>query len=86
MRVYNLKQMLGQNRILQIQLQLHAGRHKGKALHQPLDIGVANFDPVHAQTCGNFRIAFGELFAHFSERKAKGEIVLLIPPLPKGAN
>jgi 16S rRNA (cytidine1402-2'-O)-methyltransferase len=27
-----------------------------------------------------------ELFAHFSERKAKGEIVLLIPPLPKGAS
>ncbi len=64
MRVDHLQQVLGEHRVLRVQLELHARGQKREAFQQPLDIGVGAFERVQAKPAGDLGILARKLRAH----------------------
>jgi hypothetical protein len=64
-RIDDFQKMAREGCVLGIHLELDAGRQKGKALEQALDIGVGAFETFHPQARSDLGVFLGEFRAHF---------------------
>ena len=76
MRIDDLEQRLGEARKLGVELELHARRQKPDAFEQPLDVGIGDLQPVHAEPGGDLRKLLGELGAHLAQMLQLEVVVL----------
>ncbi len=67
MRVDHFQQVLGEHRVLGIELQLDARRQEGEALQQAFDIGIGAFEAFQAKPTGDLRVLARELAAHLAD-------------------
>ncbi len=66
-RVDDFQQTFAKVRKLGGDLELNTRRQEGKALHQPLDVGIGDLDTVHAQPSGDLWKLEREFSPHFAQ-------------------
>ena len=67
MRVDHLQQVLGEHRVLRVELQLHARGKKSEALQQPLDVRVGALETFQPESPGDLGIFARKLAAHLAD-------------------
>jgi hypothetical protein len=65
-RIDHFQQVLGEHRILRVELELHACGEKRETFQQPFDVRVRALEAFHAEPAGDLRVRSRELRAHLA--------------------